>query len=642
TIVETAVEFDAEFTSNGGTIARSEWKIYYSDDKTLPEPLKTIEITGPGNKVIVPLSLFVKNTAYYWTVQCWDSYDEASNIDGNFFYVKTPERLPSTTIEHGQSDVVVLPDSTKGETALVTLASEQGSLRITPLKVSDFPGASSVFANLFDIRVENITPNLISIIIFEIPGTYSAWLKYRYDNNNQKWQIEPIPANADQEGNFAKLSPGTLPGYTKVELHLKDGGKYDEDGKPNGVISDLSGCGSGGAITDVKGGGGGCFIATAAFGSYQEHHVWILRQFRDRYLLTNPIGKAFVNWYYKHSPKYASIIADNEALRAIVRVLLLPVYAAAFLTLKLGIFFWLITAGILVSLIRRWKIVKKGVLILIAFSILASATPSLAYDFNLFKPATGEQNFIINQSSQTLKAESYQFDAFYSFTDEVTRAKISGTTRALVKAQHLGIIGVAYGINDYLTIGANLPFVISQDSKVSSSIVDVKDNGIGNLTVFGKYKFFGGKDQMGLAIVPFVELGTGDRKNFISADSTVLGVKLVVDRNWCNHTFLTFNIGASHQNDEQIGQIKISNAILFGIGFTQLLPNEKTYAAIEVNGRSDNGFFEGNKSVPIEALGSITHIVRKNLKWTLGIGTVVNDGYSTPNFRVFTGLRTSL
>ncbi|HAY39658.1 MAG TPA: hypothetical protein DCY53_10230, partial [Desulfobacteraceae bacterium] len=47
------------------------------------------------------------------------------------------------------------------------------------------------------------------------------------------------------------------------------------------------------------GGGGGCFIATAAYGSLVEPNVKILRDFRDRFLTTNTAGKSLVNLYYK-------------------------------------------------------------------------------------------------------------------------------------------------------------------------------------------------------------------------------------------------------------------------------------------------------------------------------------------------------
>ncbi len=282
--------------------------------------------------------------------------------------------------------------------------------------------------------------------------------------------------------------------------------------------------------------------------------------------------------------------------------------------------------------------VKKIILMLVAISLAGFVSTSFAYDFNLFKPATGEKNFVINHSSETLEAGKYQFDIFYSFGDEVSKAKIAGKTYSLVE-DHLLTLNLAYGIMNNLTIGASVPYVISQDTKVPAAILDFEDNGIGNLTIYGKYKFFGGKDQIGLAIVPFIGIDTGDENNFINADSTIIGLKLVVDKNWCNHTFLTFNIGISHQDTERIGQIKVSNAILFGLGFSQLLPNEKTLATIEITGRSDDGFFEGGKKVPIEALASISHPVSNSAKWSFGIGTAINDGYCTPNFRMFTGLR---
>lgn len=80
------------------------------------------------------------------------------------------------------------------------------------------------------------------------------------------------------------------------------------------------------------GGGGGCFIATAAYGSYEAPYVMILREFRDRYLLTNAIGKVSTEIYYKVSPPIADFIRGSDVLRAAVRVLLLPLIGfAAFL-----------------------------------------------------------------------------------------------------------------------------------------------------------------------------------------------------------------------------------------------------------------------------------------------------------------------
>jgi hypothetical protein len=69
---------------------------------------------------------------------------------------------------------------------------------------------------------------------------------------------------------------------------------------------------------------GGCFIATAAYGSALSNEVNVLRQFRDDYLLNNEVGKAFVSAYYEYSPRLANYIAEHPMLRRIVRIGLYP------------------------------------------------------------------------------------------------------------------------------------------------------------------------------------------------------------------------------------------------------------------------------------------------------------------------------
>ncbi|MCX5849253.1 MAG: hypothetical protein NTW65_07365 [Deltaproteobacteria bacterium] len=76
---------------------------------------------------------------------------------------------------------------------------------------------------------------------------------------------------------------------------------------------------------------GGCFIATAAFGSYLDPHVNILRVFRDRFLLTNAPGKAFVSFYYKYSTPIARFLERHEVFKPFVRIALLPIIGICYL-----------------------------------------------------------------------------------------------------------------------------------------------------------------------------------------------------------------------------------------------------------------------------------------------------------------------
>jgi len=59
----------------------------------------------------------------------------------------------------------------------------------------------------------------------------------------------------------------------------------------------------------------GCFIATAAMGSYDHPLVLDLRFFRDNWLSERSWGESFITNYYNYSPKYASIIDQNKFLK---------------------------------------------------------------------------------------------------------------------------------------------------------------------------------------------------------------------------------------------------------------------------------------------------------------------------------------
>lgn len=106
----------------------------------------------------------------------------------------------------------------------------------------------------------------------------------------------------------------STPGIFTVRLRVTDDVGQTAIGSTNVTISG----------TSSGGGGSGCFIATAAWGSPMHPRVMALRHFRDRYLLTNYPGRLFVKTYYLLSPPLADFISRHESLRTIARTALIP------------------------------------------------------------------------------------------------------------------------------------------------------------------------------------------------------------------------------------------------------------------------------------------------------------------------------
>jgi len=90
----------------------------------------------------------------------------------------------------------------------------------------------------------------------------------------------------------------------------------------------VSGSGGGG------GGGGGCFIATTAYGSPLAEEVYILREFRDRYLLTNLPGRSFVSLYYACCPLVVNLISKHDSLKILTRITLYPAVKMSYAVIK--------------------------------------------------------------------------------------------------------------------------------------------------------------------------------------------------------------------------------------------------------------------------------------------------------------------
>ena len=109
------------------------------------------------------------------------------------------------------------------------------------------------------------------------------------------------------------------------------------------------------------GGGGPCFIATAAYGTPLSGDIDVLRDVRDTYLLDSALGTAAVDTYYRLSPGFAGKVAASPVLAALVRTVLTPCIAVGRLLLWAGGFPFGVVLALMALLVSAKRIrVRHG------------------------------------------------------------------------------------------------------------------------------------------------------------------------------------------------------------------------------------------------------------------------------------------
>ena len=105
-----------------------------------------------------------------------------------------------------------------------------------------------------------------------------------------------------------------------------------------------------------------CFIATAAYGTPMAQEIEILREFRDEYLLTSPVGQALVHLYCRVSPPMADFISEHPSLKPIVRTGLVPAVAMSTVVVNTAPAEKMAMVGllVLVSVVVVWATRRRG------------------------------------------------------------------------------------------------------------------------------------------------------------------------------------------------------------------------------------------------------------------------------------------
>jgi subtilisin family serine protease len=234
-----------------------------------------------------------------------------SSVETNYVIEK------KTGINETYSELVTLIQNTTSYTDTdVTLA--EGTAYFYRVRAYNTNGYS-LYSNEANVIIPPNAPSNLSASALSTSGIKLTWTDnsaaengFRIERKTSDGTYTEIATTGANETSYSDtgLSAGITYFYRVRAYNDEGNSSYSNEAQATTLVA--------------SGGGGGCFIATAAYGSYLAPEVITLKKFRDKYLITNPIGRKIVKYYYRHSPPLAEYISKHPPLRLAVRIALTP------------------------------------------------------------------------------------------------------------------------------------------------------------------------------------------------------------------------------------------------------------------------------------------------------------------------------
>jgi hypothetical protein len=297
---------------------QSQWQISKQENfDTLP--IMDVTSTDHLTELPVPHAMLESEQTYYVRVRFYDDYGNASEWSDTVEFTtasnvndSNANRIPDDQevsydvdlnedgiADNDQPEVIKCVEGSR-QTGTVGVCKVSDSITaieaiemIDPAEVSDkIRRPKKLLTGLFSYRLSVSEPGATATVkIYFSRDISKSTVFYKYDTING-WQDYSQHTTFNDDGR-------------SINLELKDGGSGDSDGVANGSIVDpgalaeasnevetIEGAGS---YSDNDGGSesGGCFIATATFGSYEQPDVGLLGDFRAARILSSILLAGF-------------------------------------------------------------------------------------------------------------------------------------------------------------------------------------------------------------------------------------------------------------------------------------------------------------------------------------------------------------
>lgn len=277
----------------------------------------------PNKEVVIGIDTTVNGATTSETVSVYVNTRHIDTATEGVGWFYTDCNTAAAAVNSGFCHFQAYPGDGKIYADELAIAAEKVATGITGIEYTNlvFFTAADTTGSMSDMDIVNTLSNqseMVNLSVSKAADPPVADNRITGLTNGKRYCT--VMANQDTTGIISYYTPlpGTTGGVTTDQMCAT----------PSEVI---------GLLDDKK-----CFIATAAFGSEMAPEVQSFRDFRNEFLLSNPLGRAFVKTYYKYSPYYAHLISENEEAKMVVRAALWPLLLFARMSVEIGLWFTLL------------------------------------------------------------------------------------------------------------------------------------------------------------------------------------------------------------------------------------------------------------------------------------------------------------
>jgi outer membrane protein OmpA-like peptidoglycan-associated protein len=289
---------------------------------------------------------------------------------------------------------------------------------------------------------------------------------------------------------------------------------------------------------------------------------------------------------------------------------------------------------------------RRSVLVLAGIGFIAhflTPKPAQALNVQLLRPSTGHVRGYQVFTSETLPKYHLALGLNFNLANhplELTPAgstsRLSGVVDQFVTADFL----ISYGLLDWLTLNLDMP--VNLYHNIAPTFIPSRDQGggdPGDLMINAKIRIFDAEKtgpHLGLAVVPFITVPTGEEEIFFG-DSSLTGGAVIVGDAQIKSNRIYLNVGARFREEETIEGLVVNEEFVYGAGFQRpLVKNWGLDIIAELFGSTKFGKFATEDiTSPLEGLVVLQKkwLENRRLITHLGGGVGLTNGYGLPNFR---------